>query len=523
MRPLLRDLVHRGRDTGRLLAAGAPARAAGAAARPDVAQAGTLRHGVVALSQADGVADGPGLARAYWLAWLATVVFFGGFYALLVPLPRYLVAIGLPDWQVGLVLGTFGVASLVGRPVAGLASDRLGARPIMLAGAGSLAFGALAVSVTSNVGLLVGLRIFQALGYVAFTTAGTALVVQLTHPAERARRLAIFGAAANIAIALVPAAVAVLLSVAPLEAGLLASAGLAGLGGLLALRLPPRPATAPVARPDLPAAQPSLPEARPDPPEARPDPPMARPGPPVALAAPALAVRLDRGGRVGRDAMIPRRLWRPMVATGLLGGGFAAFFQFAPILAERCAVPAGLLYTTYGAAIIATRLLGGRLLDRWPVGRVVVLGAVLMALGHALIAATSVGLGDSATGGLGLSGGGAGGLGLGLLLVAAALVAISGGLFHPALIAHHAALLPGAAGRASAAFYVAFDLGIGLGSWLLGVALQVAGLPGLYWTAAALAVAVVPLGSRLGRANAPDRPVGAASPPAMRRDQHVHV
>jgi len=498
MRLLLRGLVHRG--AGRLpAAAGSPARAAIEAA-PDGVRLGVVRQGAVALPHADGVAEGHGLARPYWLAWVATMVFFGGFYALLVPLPRYLAAVGLPDWQVGLVLGTFGVASLVGRPVAGLASDRLGARPIMLAGAGSLAFGALAVSVTSSLALLVGLRILQALGYVAFTTAGTALVVQLTQPAERARRLAIFGAAANIAIALVPAAVAVLLSVAPVEAGLVASAGLAGLGGLLALRLPTRPATALRARTDH-----------------------------------ATASAVEAGGRILRDWAIPRRLWLPMLATGLLGGGFAAFFQFAPILAERRAVPAGLLYTTYGAAIIATRLLGGRLLDRWPVGRVVVLGAVLMTAGHAVIAATSGGLGGDAIGGLGLSGaGGVGlsggaagglgrGLGLGLLLVAAALVAISGGLFHPALIAHHAALLPGAPGRASAAFYVAFDLGIGLGSWLLGVALQVAGLPGLYWTAAALAVAVVPLGPRLGRADAPAGPIGAASPPARRRDQHVRV
>lgn len=56
----------------------------------------------------------PSVARPYWLAWVATVTFFAGFYALLVPLPRYLTAVGLPDWQVGLVLGAFGVASLIG-------------------------------------------------------------------------------------------------------------------------------------------------------------------------------------------------------------------------------------------------------------------------------------------------------------------------------------------------------------------------------------------------------------------------
>src|SRR5262245_33838105 len=88
-----------------------------------------------------------GAGRVYWTAWAATLIFFGGFYALLVPLPRYLAAIGLPDWQIGLVLGTFGVASLVGRPFAGVATDHWGARPVMLTGAAALLAGAAGVIV----------------------------------------------------------------------------------------------------------------------------------------------------------------------------------------------------------------------------------------------------------------------------------------------------------------------------------------------------------------------------------------
>jgi predicted MFS family arabinose efflux permease len=363
----------------------------------------------------------------YWLAWLATLIFFAGFYALLVPLPRYLAEIGLPDWQIGLVLGAFGVASLLGRPVAGAATDRYGPRAIMLCGSAALALGAIGVPVTGSVLMLLGLRLLQAVGYVAFTTAGTALIVGLVAPEERARRLAVFGAAANLAISLVPAVIAALLTMAAVSAGLVVSAVLAALGGVLALALPSE----------------------------------------------------SRTGRVGRRPIawaIPRRVWLPMLAAGLLGAGFAAFFQFAPILGERRGVSAGVLYSVYGASIIATRLIGGRVLDRTGIGRVVALAAVLMALGYALVAGSQ---------------------GPTLVLVAPLLVAASGGLFHPALIAHHAALLPDAPGRASAAFYVAFDLGIGLGSWLFGLMLQLGGLPALYWSAAALAAAALPLASFL--------------------------
>jgi predicted MFS family arabinose efflux permease len=360
----------------------------------------------------------------YWLAWVASITFFAGFYALLVPLPRYLSAIGLQDWQIGFVLGAFGVAALVGRPLSGLAADRFGGRATMLVGAASLAIGALGVAATDSFSLLVALRLLQAIGYVAFTTAGTALVVSLVAPEQRAARLATFGAAANVAIALAPAAITAVLAVAPVESGLLATAACACLAGALAASLPTG----------------------------------------------------TKRGPSDIQLRMPRRAWHAMLVTGLLGAGFAAFFQFAPILADRRDVPPGLLYSIYGAAIIAARVLGGPLLDRFPIASVVVPAATLMALAYGLIAASQ----DFAP-----------------LVLGVGMVAVSGGLFHPALLAHHAALLPATPGQASAAFYIAFDLGIGLGSWIFGVALQLAGVAALYWVAAAFSTAAVLLATRL--------------------------
>ncbi|NTV65626.1 MAG: MFS transporter, partial [Oscillochloris sp.] len=95
--------------------------------------------------------------RAYALAWAANLLFFGGFYALLVPLPRYLATVGLADWQIGLVLGAFGVASLLARPAAGLAVDRWGPRRLMLGGVGLLIAGSLGVLGTRGLWPLFGL------------------------------------------------------------------------------------------------------------------------------------------------------------------------------------------------------------------------------------------------------------------------------------------------------------------------------------------------------------------------------
>jgi predicted MFS family arabinose efflux permease len=158
-----------------------------------------------------------------------------------------------------------------------------------------------------------------------------------------------------------------------------------------------------------------------------------------------------------------------MGVTALFGASFAAFFQFAPILAERRGVPAGLLYTVYGFSIITVRLVGGRWLDRANIGRVLALAALLIGAGLTINAVATT---------------------LGWLSLAALLSASGSGLFHPVLLAHHARLLPGTPGRASAAFYVGFDLGIGVGSWLLGIVLEIGGLTGLYAIAATIALAV---------------------------------
>jgi len=379
-----------------------------------------------------------GRVRAYWTAWVATLIFFAGFYTLLVPLPRYLAQIGLPDWEIGLILGAFGVASLGWRAFAGVGVDRYGSRRVMILGAGALVVGAVGVIFTTSAAVLFGLRLLQAAGYVAFTTAGTALIIELTPEEERGHRLAIFGAAANVAITLAPAAATAALVILPLEFGFWITAALALAGGALA----------------------------------------------ALIAAPPRAARPVRSLRQGWR--FPRRLLLPMGTASLFGAGFAAFFLFAPILSERRDVPPGLLYTVYGIGIIATRVVGGRWLDRTSIARSLLVAAVLMCVGLMLAA-----IGMDAL----------------ILSIASLCVAVGGGLFHPVLIALHARLLPAQPGQATAGFYLGFDLGIGLGSWLLGAVLDVAGLPWLFLVAAILVALTVPLLPMLTRMVVP-----AASP-----------
>ncbi len=75
-----------------------------------------------------------------------------------------------------------------------------------------------------------------------------------------------------------------------------------------------------------------------------------------------------------------------------------------------------------------------------------------------------------------------------------------GGILHPLLMAQHVEYMPVAQrGRAVATFYLGFDLGNGIGAWLLGVVLQLWGLTPLFALAAlvsALGILLVGYGAR---------------------------
>lgn len=168
----------------------------------------------------------------------------------------------------------------------------------------------------------------------------------------------------------------------------------------------------------------------------------------------------------------PRAIWLSMGVAALFGAGFGAYFQFFAVLLERRNIAAAAVYAAYGLSIIATRLLFGRYLDRIGFGRVLAIAAVTMAVGLSLAAVGTT---------------------LPLLVLAAALIAAGGGFFHPMLIAHHVTMLPDRPGWAVACFYFGFDLGIGVGAWILGAALDLGGLAALFFTATILTLATLPL------------------------------
>jgi len=375
----------------------------------------------------------PTFSRRYWTVWSATLIFFAAFYTLLIPLPLYMDSVGIPDWQIGLILGAFGIASLIGRPLAGSLSDSLGSKPVILFGTASLLVGAVGVTQTAWPPALFGLRILQAAGYVAFTTASTALIAQLAPVARRGAAIALFGAAANVSITLTPAAVSAGLGLLTLQGAFWLCGGLALLAGVV-----------------------------------------------VWTAIPQETGEQRRRLSILETLTPPAPLRTAMLTTAIFGVSFGSFFAFLPLLAERRGLePAGLAFTVYGGSIILTRLLTANLLDRPNRAQVLAPSLLVTAVGL-----TGFAFADN----------------MPLLLASAAVMAAGSGIAHPALIALCVDRMPDTErGRATASFYLAFDLGIGMGNWLLGPVLGWLGLMGMYLLAAGIALVGVVTARWVGR------------------------
>jgi MFS family permease len=274
--------------------------------------------------------------RDYATIWLATFLFFIAFYSLIIPLPQYLTQVGLADWQVGFVLGAFGIASLVTRPFSGLLADRFGYKQLLLLGAIALMVGAIAVVFTTNALLLFALRVLQALGYVIFTTSGNAMVGRMATPEERSAKIAYLGLAANFSMTITPGVTDLVLPYVGLSPIFWIAGSVAIAAGILTRFLHTMPSE----------------------------------------------------GRTEGNASASTPVWQlstplrvAMVVAALFGAGFGAYFQYFAILLERREIVAAPIYATYGLSIIATRLLLGRYLDRIGLGRVLTIAALLMSIG----------------------------------------------------------------------------------------------------------------------------------------------
>lgn len=337
-------------------------------------------------------------------------------------IPRYVSGpLGGGDLEVGIVTGAFAITGLACRPLAGHLADRRGRRRVVVAGSIATAISAVLYFVPAGVPGLIVARLFLGAGEGAVYVAGSAWIVDLAPADRRGRIIGLYGLAIWGGLALGPPIGELILQATSFEMVWAFAAAAPLLGALIALRIP----------------ESFVPRERAE-----------------------------------NRSLLAREALRPGLGLALAIVGYATMAAFVVLhLAERGVGHGAGVFAAFAASVVAMRVVGGWLPDRF--------GPIPCALGAGVLEA------------------------VGLLVIAAAdsvAVAVVGAV---AMGSGFALLFPSLAllvvnrvpeerrGVAMGTFTAFFDLGMGIGGPLAGAAAALGGYEAAFWLAAACALGVV--------------------------------
>lgn len=240
--------------------------------------------------------------------------------------------------EVGVVIAAMALTVVVVRPYAGRAADRIGCRPVMLAGAGLCAAAGFCYHAAGGVPVLVAVRVLHGLGEGTLFTAGASWLVMLAPPERKGRIVGLYGIHMWLGMSVGAILGTVLMRHVGFSAvwttcGLLAVAG----AGVIALKAaPPRPPT------------------------------------------------------VKKQPLLPRSVLVPGLTLSAASLGYAGFAVFAALELSDRGVGGGIAaFDAYGFTYVGVRLFLGGWPDRLGPARVAAGSAVLEAVGLALVSAAT--------------------------------------------------------------------------------------------------------------------------------------
>jgi MFS family permease len=359
-------------------------------------------------------------AAAFAGVFAACLLTFLGLGAVLPVLPPYVRGpVGSTDLAVGVVTGAFAFTAVVCRPLGGRLADRRGRRVVVIGGALLSALAGALYLVPLGVPGLVLARLVLGAGEGIVFTAGAAWTVDLAPESTRGRAIGLFGLSIWGALTAGPLIGQTLLDLVGYDA-VWAFAAAAPLAGAAVARALPESPRAPDAR--------------------------------------------------GGGPLVAREALRPGLSLSLAAFGQAALAGFIVLhLAARGPGHGAAVFVAFGAAVVLTRVLAGRLPDvvgprKTAVGAAAceAVGLAVIGLAHTLPAA--------------LAGAIVMGFGFSVLFPSLALIAVN-------------AAEDSRRGAVLGTFTAFFDIGMGMGGLLAGAIAALAGYPAVFWAAAGAATA----------------------------------
>ncbi|MCM0761485.1 MULTISPECIES: MFS transporter [Sporomusa] len=145
------------------------------------------------------------LSRNFVLVCLSGFLYFGSFYLLLPTIPQFVAELGGTTSQIGIVVGIFTMASVILRPYFGKQADGYGRKKMMLLGAGFFSLLFVLYGQIQQVIPLYVLRTFHGIAHGCYLAAAFAYVADLAPHNRRGEVMGVYGVANVVAMALFPA------------------------------------------------------------------------------------------------------------------------------------------------------------------------------------------------------------------------------------------------------------------------------------------------------------------------------
>lgn len=340
--------------------------------------------------------------------------------ALLPVLPIYITEeLGLGKVSVGFAIGAYAITGIAFRPIAGWLADHRSRRLVVVIGSLTAAVAGGLLFLPLGFVSLVASRLLLGAGEGAVFTAGSAWVIDLAPPARRARLIGLYGLSVWTGLSIGPLIGQTLFDLGGYD--LVWGFAIAGplFAAVLASRIP-------------------------DPFEPK-------------------HIEGQRRKFIAREALGPGG------ALALASVGYAAMASFIVLHLKAQGVGHGaLVFSTFAAALVITRVIAGGLPDRLGPRRVAAVAAVLEAVGLALIA-----LGGELT----------------TDVIGAVIMGTAYSVLYPALsLIVIERVPPSRRGAALGTFTGAFDFGVGIGAPLVGVVSALTDYSGGFLFAAVLAL-----------------------------------
>ena len=332
--------------------------------------------------------------------------------------------IGAGDVSVGVVTGAFAITGLAFRPFGGYLADTRGRRRVVVAGSLLTALAGVLYFIPAGIGGLIVARLVLGAGEALVYAAGAAWVFDLAPVRKQGRFIGFYGLAIWGGLALGAPVGQVLLDVASFEVVWAFAAAAPLLGAAIALRIPE-------------AYQPRR--------------------------------SAESHSLVVREALVP--------GTGLALGtvGFTTVSAFIVLHLDDLGLGHGAeVFTVLAISVVAVRLFGGGIPDRFGGGPSAVAAGILSAVGLLIIAAAQT---------------------LGVALVGAVVLGAAFSLTFPALsLLVVERVPPERRGFALGTFTAFFDVGVGLGTPIAGAIAALSGYPAAFVFAAVCALGLAAVG-----------------------------